>query len=207
MELEVGRTKQIFTAHMAILLQSPRLRQQFAPRTPLRPIQIMDINPKMFGYILEYLYTHRMDFNLLEAGEGQPKALAQLYDGASQLGLDSLQQVIVFQLEMLPALKDNPTLVLELAEELYPKILKTDTFFKPFIIKALEQYKEGPVPYPEDYVEKLIAKGGDLAVDINKAERRRSSAMKAKEASMLSRPSYELLTNNQNCRASESGFV
>ncbi|MCJ1381948.1 hypothetical protein MMC17_005060 [Xylographa soralifera] len=124
--------------------------------------------------------------------------MALLYIEACAFGLDSLRQLIVSKFETMPALKDNPTLVLQIATEVYPQIPKGDKLFKGFFVKALETCREGPARFPEDYADTLTAKGGDLATDICKAERRRTSVLMAKEARRARRLSYDGLDSQGN---------
>ena len=186
-ELEIGSTKQKFTAHVSVLSQSPLLRQQIPPSRVLGPIQILNNSPRTFGFVLEYLYTHRVEFDRWESGEDLPMDLAFLYIEACVFGLESLRQIVISKLKALPALKDDATLLLELAEEMYTQIPKTDKLFKGFFIAALDKCRNGPSKFPKDYADRLVAQGGELAIDICKAERRRSSVLTAKEASMRTR--------------------
>ncbi|MCJ1397581.1 hypothetical protein MMC11_000775 [Xylographa trunciseda] len=190
-DLEIGVPPQRFTAHVAILSQSPRLRQQFSSGPISLPFKVTDILPRTFRFVLEYLYTHTIDYDRWDSGDSLAMELAILYVEAIAFGLDSLKHLIVCKLESMPAIKDNPTLVLELAEEVYRVLPKTDRFFKDFFVKALDQCRAGPAKFPVQYADELIERGGDLAIDICKAERRRSSVLTEKEARRAKRLSYE----------------
>ncbi|MCJ1390234.1 hypothetical protein MMC18_003092 [Xylographa bjoerkii] len=190
-DLEVGAPPQRFTAHIAILSQSPRLREQFSSGPISLPLKVTDILPRTFRFVLEYLYTHTIDYDRWDSGENLPMELAILYVEAIAFGLDSLKQLIVSKLESIPVLKDNPTLVLELAEEVYRVLPKTDRLFKDFFVKALDRCRCGPAKFPMQYADELIERGGELAIDICKAERRLSSVLTEKEARRAKRLSYD----------------
>ncbi|MCJ1286025.1 hypothetical protein MMC26_005367 [Xylographa opegraphella] len=116
------------------------------------------------GSELRLVANGTLDVDDWISGENLPMDMALLYIEAYSFGLDLLKQLIVSKFETMPALKDNPTLVLQLAEQVYPHIPKVDKLFKALFIKALEQCREGPARFPEGYADTLIAKGGDPSV-------------------------------------------
>ncbi|MCJ1286024.1 hypothetical protein MMC26_005366 [Xylographa opegraphella] len=158
--------------------------QTLSPGQPLKTLRMARILPKTFRFVLEYLYTHGIDYEQWDNEEGLANDLALLYIEASAFGLDSLKQQVISKLESLAILKDSPALVLKLGEEVYPQTPKSDRLFKDFFVKALDHCR-GSASFPAELADRLIANGGDLAIDICKAERRRSSKLTAKEASML----------------------
>ncbi|MCJ1437270.1 hypothetical protein MMC27_006656 [Xylographa pallens] len=179
-DLDVGVPSQRFTAHIAILSQPPRLRQRFSSGPVSSPVKLTGILPRMFRLLLEYLYTHTVDYDRWGSGEELAMELAILYVEAIAFELDSLKQLI-----------ENPKLLLEVAEEVYRVLPKTDRVFKDFFVKALDKCRCGSANFPVKYADELIEKGGELAIDICKAERRRSSVLSEKEARRAKRLSYD----------------
>ena len=204
-DLDVGVPAQRFTAHVVILSQSPRLRQRFSSGPVSSPVKLTGILPRTFRLLLEYLYTHTIDYDHRGSGAELAMELAILYVEVIAFGLDSLQQLIVSKLETMPVVKDNPKLLLEVAEEVYRVLPKTDRVFKDFFVKALDKCRCGAANFPVKYADELVERGGELAIDICKAERRRCTVLSEKEASMrVHCHLFRVVLTDLDCRACET---
>lgn len=113
---------------------------------------------------------------MLGIGSELAKGLAQLYTVGCKYLLGSLTALVVLGLKDLAFIESDPKLLLHLAKTVYSATPPTDQAFKEYFVATLEQcYQNCEGDFPNARVDQCLKEGGQLAVDIHRAQRRYSA--------------------------------
>lgn len=139
-----------------------------------------------FGLVLEYLYTHDLRAVIFASGAESIQVLGRMYIAGIQLRLNLLTDVVVTMLNELALSCTHKALLFQAAEEVYSHTPVLDTAFKEWFKNRLVSLRRGNEAFPEPITSRIVAKGGQLAVDISFARHREKELLATSNAGTLS---------------------
>ncbi|KAL9117579.1 MAG: hypothetical protein Q9187_005883 [Circinaria calcarea] len=186
----VGANNQTFNVHESVLSKSPVLARMCSggfQESVSCAIQLLEDQPEIFGYVLEFLYM-RSDGLFTEGHDGSElaKKLADIYVMAEKYQIDSLKQTVIEMLSSIPELQQKPILFFRLARKIYQWLPDSDLNFRRFYRQHAASTLRMIDQDGLDYVRAIVNEGGTLATDtfdvqraVFDVEKKESSATKA----------------------------
>lgn len=178
--------RRLFVVPEQILSQSPVLEQICAEIDPASVVALPAISATGFELVLEYLYSHDLAKIGLGDGTGMARRLAELYISATGLMLNLLVNKIIEKLGSLGLCSEHQkSLLFELADTIYANTPAADRVFKDFFITSLVFDLKRSDPWPQGSADQLLARGGQLAIDITQAHRMRNELLTRERRKLL----------------------
>ena len=181
--MHVGPRPVIYPVHREVLNQSSPLASRCDSFNGNFRLALPDVDPKVFGLVVDFLYRGTYELFPLGLGEGYESEFrnhALVYTLAGKYDLGRLRDLAVRKMEILKKL--DFTTLLTIAKEVYPNLPSDDVWFRNhLVIEASWASKENKNLAQKAWILDIFQNvGGMLAVDLFTALAKRQDSSPSK---------------------------